>query len=79
MLLGQTIFNTLPFQRAHVNSFQSSGLFKGSVLHNLPVVPPDLGVLVIVPVYGINVTAFPFPVLAFDAVAVCMGAAAQAD
>ena len=69
MLLRQTIFYALSFQRAHVNSFWSAGLFQGCVLHYFPIMPPDLGVLVIVPIHCVNITAFPFPILVLDAIA----------
>ena len=70
MPLRQTVFNTLSLQRTHVDPLRSARSFKGSVLHHFPVVPPDLSVLVIVPVNGIDVADFPFAIPALDALAV---------
>lgn len=58
VLLRQTILNALPFQRAHVGSLRPECLFKGSVPHHLPLVPPDPGVLVIGPVHLLTLRRF---------------------
>ena len=68
MLLWQTIFNSLPFKGAHIDTFHPSGCFERCVLCCCPILPPDFAVLLFVPVNGIDLDTFPTSIWGTDAV-----------
>ena len=56
---GRNLIQSLPFIRAHIHSFGASGKFQILILNKLPAVPPFLGMVLLVPVNGILLVAFP--------------------
>ena len=67
---GRYLLDALPFKGAQVNTFWSASCFQIAVGYGLPAVPPDLGVLLVVPVHGIFLVALPVPGWKLDALAV---------
>ena len=58
---GRYLLDALPLKGAQVNTFRSASSFKITVGNNFPAVPPDLGVLLVVPVHGVFLVALPVP------------------
>ena len=56
---GRNLIQSLPFIRAHIHSLRTSGKFQIFILNKFPAVPPFLGVVLLVPVNGILLVAFP--------------------
>ena len=56
---GRNLIQSLPFIRAHIHSLRTSGKFQILVLNKLPAVSPFLGMVLLVPVNGILLVAFP--------------------
>ena len=56
---GRNLIQSLPFIRAHIHSLRTSGKFQILVLNNFPAVSPFLGMVLLVPINGILLVAFP--------------------
>jgi len=56
---GRYLLDALPLKGAQVNTFWSASRFQIAVGDGLPTMPPDLGVLLVVPVHGVFLVAFP--------------------
>jgi len=56
---GWYLLDALPLKGAQVNTFRSASRFQIAVGYGLPAVPPDLGVLLVVPVHGVFLVALP--------------------
>ena len=56
---GRNLIQSLPFIRAHIHSLRTSGKFQILVLNKLPAVSPFLGMVLLVPINGILLVAFP--------------------
>ena len=55
------LLDALPLKGAQVNTFWSASRFQMAVGDGLPAVPPDLGVLLVIPVHGVFLVTFPVP------------------
>ena len=60
----------LPLKGAQVNTFRSASSFQIAVGNGFPAMPPDLSVLLVVPVHGVFLVALPVPRREPDALAV---------
>ena len=58
---GRNLLNSLTLKRAEVNTFRSASGFQIAVGDGLPAMPPDFGVLLVVPVHGVFLVALPVP------------------
>ena len=58
---GRYLLDALPLKGAQVNTFRSASSFQIAVGDGFPAMPPDLGVLLVVPVHGVLLVAFPVP------------------
>ena len=67
---GRYLLDALPLKGAQVNTFRSASSFQIAVGDGLPAMPPDLGVLLVVPVHGAFLVAFPVAGREPDALAV---------
>ena len=67
---GRYLLDALPFKGAQVNTFRPSSSFQIAVGDGLPAVPPDLGVLLVVPVHRVFLVTLPIPGWKLDALAV---------
>ena len=56
---GRNLIQSLPFIGAHIHSLRTSGKFQILILNKLPAVSPFLGMVLLVPVNGILLVAFP--------------------
>ena len=56
---GRYLLDALPLKGAQVNTFWSASRFQIAVGGGLPAMPPDLGVLLVVPVHRVLLVAFP--------------------
>ena len=56
---GRYLLDALPLKGAQVNTFWSTSRFKIAVGDGLPAMPPDLGVLLVVPVHRVFLMALP--------------------
>ena len=56
---GRNLIQSLPLIGAHIYSLRTSGKFQILILNNLPAVPPFLGMVLLIPVNGILLVAFP--------------------
>ena len=64
------LLDVLPLKGAQVNTFRSASRFQIAVGDGLPAMPPNLGVLLVVPVHGVFLVAFPVPRRESDALAI---------
>lgn len=64
------LLDALPFKGAQVNTFRSASSFQIAVGDGLPAMPPDLGVLLVVPVHRVFLVTFPVAGRKLDALAV---------
>ena len=67
---GRYLLDALPLKGAQVNTFRSASSFQIAVGDGLPAMPPDLSVLLVVPVHGVFLVALPVPRREPDALAV---------
>ena len=67
---GRYLLDALPLKGAQINTFRSASSFQIAVGDSLPAMPPDLGVLLVVPVYRVFLVALPIPGRKLDALAV---------
>ena len=67
---GRNLIQSLPLIRTHIHSLRTSGKFQILILNKLPAVPPFLGMVLLVPVNGILLVAFPVAGGQLDALAV---------
>ena len=58
---GRYLLDALPLKGAQVNTFWSASSFQIAVGDGLPAMPPDLGVLLVVPVHRVFLVALPVP------------------
>ena len=58
---GRYLLDALPLKGAQVNTFWSASCLQIAVGDGLPAVPPDLGVLLVIPVHGVFLVTFPVP------------------
>ena len=58
---GRYLLDALPLKGAQVNTFWSASSFQIAVGDGLPAMPPDLGVLLVVPVHSVFLVALPVP------------------
>ena len=56
---GRNLIQSLPFIGAHIHSLRTSGKLQILILNKLPAVSPFLGMVLLVPVNGILLVAFP--------------------
>ena len=64
------LLDALPLKGAQVNTFRSASRFQIAVGDGLPAMPPDLGVLLVVPVHRVFLMALPVAGWELDALAV---------
>ena len=67
---GRYLLDALPLKRAQVNTLRSASRFQIAVGDGLPAMPPDLGVLLVVPVHRVFLVALPVPGRELDALTV---------
>ena len=67
---GRYLLDALPLKGAQVNTFRSASGFQIAVGNGFPAMPPDLSVLLVVPVHGVFLVALPVPRREPDALAV---------
>ena len=67
---GRYLLDALPLKGAQVNTFWSASSFQIAVGDGLPAMPPDLGVLLVVPVHRVFLVTFPVARREPDALAV---------
>ena len=67
---GRYLLDALPLKGAQGNTFWSASSFQIAVGDGLPTMPPDLGVLLVVPVHGVFLVALPVPGGELNALAV---------
>ena len=67
---GRYLLDALPLKGAQVNTFRSASGFQIAVGDGLPAMPPDLSVLLVVPVHGVLLVALPVPRRELDALTV---------
>ena len=58
---GRYLLDALPLKGAQVNTFWSASRFQIAVGDGLPAMPPDLGVLLVVPVHRVFLVTLPVP------------------
>ena len=58
---GRYLLDALPLKGAQVNTFWSASSFQIAVGDGFPAMPPDLGVLLVVPVHRVFLVALPVP------------------
>ena len=56
---GRYLLDALPLKGAQVNTFRSASRFQIAVGDGFPAMPPDLSVLLVVPVHGVFLMALP--------------------
>ena len=56
---NSSLLDALPLKGAQVNTFRSASSFQIAVGDGLPAMPPNLGVLLVVPVHGVFLVALP--------------------
>ena len=56
---GRYLLDALPLKGAQINTFRSASSLQIAVGDGFPAMPPNLGVLLVVPVHGVFLVALP--------------------